>query len=264
VSKKLPTALDNATAWDQLAARYAARYQIDDTRFHLGPNGPGGEELGCTPPPTPPKRILDIGCGSAANAVYLARKGHSVTAIDPSASQVALAKDRVRHARVEIEVLRSSVSDLAQENRRHKSYEWAYAIFSLEYEPDWNAAMRAVSWLLQPTSMFVYCDLHPSISWKDLASDGLDESRKSYFDEGPVKMNWPNTSPDVWMTRYHRTLTTLLRNAGEHGLSLVTALEPTVTRAINSAYEDPDVDELTQVVAGLPYSLTLIFRKDSP
>lgn len=40
----------------------------------------------------PPSRVLDVGCGTGANAVFLAQQGHSVVAIDFVAEAITKAK----------------------------------------------------------------------------------------------------------------------------------------------------------------------------
>jgi cyclopropane fatty-acyl-phospholipid synthase-like methyltransferase len=45
-------------------------------------------------------RVLDIGCSSGENAIFLARKGYAVTAIDYSPSAIVEARRRVKKANV--------------------------------------------------------------------------------------------------------------------------------------------------------------------
>ena len=66
-------------------------------------------DTGITPPEivamiesgrVPPGRALDLGCGTGTNAIYLARHGFSVTAIDLSRRAVSLAKRKTRSAQL--------------------------------------------------------------------------------------------------------------------------------------------------------------------
>ncbi len=51
----------------------------------------------------PPGRALDVGCGEGADAIWLAQRGWSVTAIDISAVAVARARDAAEHVGVAVE-----------------------------------------------------------------------------------------------------------------------------------------------------------------
>jgi len=55
---------------------------------------------------------IDLGCGQGRNAVYLARQGWRVQAVDFSASAVAWARERVAASAVDVTVMRSSVFGL--------------------------------------------------------------------------------------------------------------------------------------------------------
>jgi len=45
-------------------------------------------------------RALDLGCGTGTNAIYLAQRGFTVTAIDVSRRAIALAKRKTRSAQL--------------------------------------------------------------------------------------------------------------------------------------------------------------------
>ena len=80
-------------------------------------------DTGITPPElvamiessrVPIGRALDLGCGTGTNAIYLARHGFSVTAIDLSRRAVAEAKRKIRSAQVadRVQVERGDVTRL--------------------------------------------------------------------------------------------------------------------------------------------------------
>lgn len=106
--------LANRQAWDRLAQPYWERVPIRDDTFHLGPNGPDGIDLDLVPHSSTPLRILDVGCGSGANAVYLARQGHQLTGLDASAAQLDLARLRADKAGVVVTLVEADLSSLAQ------------------------------------------------------------------------------------------------------------------------------------------------------
>lgn len=64
------------------------------------------------PDAPPPASALDLGCGTGADAVYLARRGWTVTAVDVVPKALAAAKERAEQAGVDVQWVRGSVADL--------------------------------------------------------------------------------------------------------------------------------------------------------
>jgi SAM-dependent methyltransferase len=86
-----PTDDGGAAEWD---ARYAEAEQV----WSGNPNGALVAEVSALPP----GRVLDVGCGEGADAVWLARNGWDVTALD--VSQVALDRAALRARRAGVQV----------------------------------------------------------------------------------------------------------------------------------------------------------------
>jgi SAM-dependent methyltransferase len=82
-----------ADEWD---ARYTAQ---DGAKWSGRPNGRLLVEVSGLPP----GRVLDVGCGEGADAIWLARSGWSVTAIDISEVALSRARAAAELAGVEVE-----------------------------------------------------------------------------------------------------------------------------------------------------------------
>lgn len=70
-----------------------------------------------------PGRALDVGCGNGRNAIFLARRGFDVDAVDFSDSAVAWAREEVARAALPVDVWHRSVFDLKLEPG---SYDFVY------------------------------------------------------------------------------------------------------------------------------------------
>jgi SAM-dependent methyltransferase len=62
-----------------------------------------------------PGRAIDLGCGHGRNAVFLAREGFAVEAVDYSQAAIDWAQERVAQAGVPVSLLRANVFDLELE-----------------------------------------------------------------------------------------------------------------------------------------------------
>ena len=66
---------------------------------------------------------IDLGCGTGANAIYLAQNGFEVTGVDYASAAIEKAKDRARAAGVKIEFILDDLTNL-----RHVSGEFEFLL----------------------------------------------------------------------------------------------------------------------------------------
>jgi SAM-dependent methyltransferase len=91
---------------ESLAAEWDARYcESGQAKWSGRPNGRlVAEVAGLTP-----GRALDVGCGEGADAIWLAKHGWTVTAVDVSAVAVSRAQEAARKAGVAVDWIRGDV-----------------------------------------------------------------------------------------------------------------------------------------------------------
>jgi SAM-dependent methyltransferase len=88
--------------------RWEERYAKGDTPWETG--RPSSElQRAVAEIPIRPCRVLELGCGMGANAVWLAQQGFEVTALDLSASAIERARQRADEAGVSVRFLVADV-----------------------------------------------------------------------------------------------------------------------------------------------------------
>jgi SAM-dependent methyltransferase len=181
----------SAADWD---ARYGER---DGLMWSGRPNGRLVAEVEALPP----GRALDVGCGEGADAVWLARRGWAVTAIDISAVAVERAREAGERAGAGVEWI---CGDALQAGLPTRSFD----LVSLQYpalpKAGGDAAVRALLDAVRPGGLLlaVYHDLDDAHR-EHMASRGLDpaafvgaDDLRSLLGDG-FTLEWDAVEPRV-------------------------------------------------------------------
>lgn len=103
------------------------------------------------------KSLLDFGCGMGEEAVYFAKLGARVTAIDISEVGIRLTRQRARHNgvsdRVDARVMRADPTELSA-----ASFDLIHGLGILHHLPDLSQALGEVKRLLRPGGTAVFLE----------------------------------------------------------------------------------------------------------
>ena len=169
------------------------------------------------------KRVLEVGCGSAPCARWLATRGADVVAFDLSAGMLRHARAAGARTGVTIPLVQADAERLPF---RSGVFDLACSSFgAVPFVADSAGLMREVARVLRPGGRWVFSVTHP-IRWvfaDDPGPDGL-IARTSYFDRTPyVEVDADGLATYV---EHHRTLGDRIREIVAAGLRLVDLIEP--------------------------------------
>ena len=145
------------------------------------------------------KRVLDLGCGSGAGAIAVAKQGAIAIAVDGSADNLAAAKRAGDENEVRIEFHQADLADLAFV--RADTIDVVLSVWSLAHVEDLNRVFRQVHRVMKTNAPFVFSLPHPAY---DMIDDDAEPPvvRRSYFDTAPVtnedgSVDYPRTTSEV-------------------------------------------------------------------
>lgn len=169
------------------------------------------------------RRVLEVGCGSAPCARWLAARGAAVVGVDISAGMLRHAADANRATGVDVPLVQASADQLPIADG---SFDLACSAFgAVPFVADSGAVLREVARVLRPGGRWVFAVTHP-MRWifpDDPGPGGLTVTQ-SYFDRTPYLE--VDESGEATYVEHHRTLGDYVRQIHEAGLHLVDLLEP--------------------------------------
>lgn len=228
VTRRAVTAAENVRAnrgwWDADADAYQAEHGdfLGEVDFRWCPEGlreADAHLLG----DVGGQRVVEIGCGAAAAARWLATKGAEVVALDLSAGMLRHAVKSAEHCGVRVPLVQADATHLPFAD---ESFDIACTAFgAVPFVNDSAAVMREVFRVLKPGGRWVFAVTHPMrwIFLDDPGEGGL-VAIHSYFDRRPyVEYDESGTATYV---EHHRTVGDRLRELVAAGFVLTDIVEP--------------------------------------
>jgi SAM-dependent methyltransferase len=169
------------------------------------------------------RRVLEIGCGAAAGARWLATQGAHVVAADLSAGMLRHARRGNESSGVRVPLAQCDAMALPL---RDASVDLVTTAFgAIPFVDDSALVMREVFRVLRPGGRWVYSTTHP-LRWifmDDPGPEGL-VAVHSYFDRRPyVEFDATGT---VTYVEHHRTLGDRVRELVAAGFTVLDLVEP--------------------------------------
>jgi SAM-dependent methyltransferase len=167
--------------------------------------------------------ILEVGCGSAMCARWLARRGARPIAFDVSAGMLRHARAGARRTALDVPLVQADAQYLPF---RGASFDIAFTAFgAVAFVADSARVMREVARVLRPGGRWVFATTHP-IRWAfpdDPGPAGL-TATMSYFDRTPYVEHTAAGVPTY--VEHHRTFGDRVREIAAAGFLLVDVIEP--------------------------------------
>lgn len=129
------------------------------------------------------KRILELGTGNGANAVWLARQGAKVISIDPSSEAIEAGRELAERQEVKVEHHQGDLADVAFV--RADGIDLVLSVYALAAEPDIDRVFRQAHRVLRPECPIVASVPHPAFALVDAGSADPQRIAHSYFDRAP-------------------------------------------------------------------------------
>jgi ubiquinone/menaquinone biosynthesis C-methylase UbiE len=210
--------------WDVDADTYQAEHGqfLGDVDLVWSPEGVREADAGLLGP-VAGRRVLELGCGAASGARWLATQGADVVAVDLSAGMLrhaaaAAARSGVRVPLAQCDAMALPFADGA--------FDIVFTAFgAVPFVDDSAAVMREVHRVLRPGGGWVFSTTHP-MRWIFLDEPGEDGlvAVHSYFDRRPyVEFDAAGTAVYV---EHHRTLGDRVRELVRAGFALLDVVEP--------------------------------------
>lgn len=169
------------------------------------------------------RRVLELGCGAAAGARWLARAGADAVGLDLSAGMLRHARAGAARSRVRVPLVQADGLALPFRDRSFDAVATAFG--AVPFVADSAALMREVARVLRPGGRWVFAVTHPMrwIFLDDPTERGL-VAVHSYFDRRPY-VEYDVDGVPSYMEQ-HRTLGDRVRELVAAGFVLTDLVEP--------------------------------------
>jgi len=167
------------------------------------------------------KRILDLGCGTGANAVLLAEQGAKVIALDAATANVGVARERAEAHEVRVELHQGNLAELAF--LRSDTVDAALSVMALTEVEDLARVFRQVHRVLKPEAPFVLSFPHPAFALFAPAADDPLRAVRPYDHAEPTTRT---LRPELTVTDHPRTIGEIFTTLHRASFGVDQLLEP--------------------------------------
>jgi SAM-dependent methyltransferase len=169
------------------------------------------------------RRVLELGCGAAAGARWLAGQGAGVVGLDLSAGMLRHAREASDRSSVRVPLVQADALALPFSDGAFDIVCTAFG--AVPFVADSAAVMREVARVLRPGGAWVFSITHPMrwVFWDEPDESGL-VVRNSYFDRTPYVERDGRGVPTY--VEQHRTLGDRIRELVAAGFALRDLVEP--------------------------------------
>ncbi len=152
-----------AQAFDAIAPGYDQAYGLENSQVMAWFRQENLDLLQATFPRE--ANLLEVGCGTGEEALYLAQQGYRITATDVSPQMVAITRQKARLAGLDDRITASTLPAGRLHELEHQAqFDGAYASFGcLNCEPDLPELASALATLVKPGGAFV-CSVMARVS----------------------------------------------------------------------------------------------------
>ena len=180
--------------------------------------------------------VLDIGCGTGQLTRELANVSGKLTAVDPSARSIDIAR-RTCFSSGNVSFYVGTVEEFAR-NWSGSPFNIAVANMTLMTCLDLEALVRAVATVVAPDGCFVATITHPWFwpQYRGYANAGWFNYHQEIVLEGPFSISAEIS--DYVTTHVHRPLATYLNSLSQFGFRLDRIMEPYPREEIQALYPD--------------------------
>jgi 2-polyprenyl-3-methyl-5-hydroxy-6-metoxy-1,4-benzoquinol methylase len=206
----------NKSFWSSVAEGYSGKFKGDVNDFYFGPTCPPDSKLHLLPS-LQGKRVLELGCGTGHNAVYLAKHGARVTAIDFSHELIQFAKQIALKNKVKIDFIEGDITKL--DSLVRAKFDIVVSVFSLQYVDTLPQIFKKIKKLLVEGGTFIFSIDHPffrTVSYKTF------KVQEPYWKLGKQVVSVPDGKYEV----HSHTIESLVKDLTAAGLRIDSLSEP--------------------------------------
>ena len=210
------------SGWDEMSDRYQRGAVISTDDVHYGPLIPGEKEFRLLGD-VRGKRLLELACGGAQNAIALAKWGARVTAVDLSSKQLSHARRLVESEAADVALIQADIERLTM--FADESFDAIISSNGIEFVTDLDSCLLEWHRVLRPGGIAVISTVHP------LGAFEWDEGQGAL-----IVRNYFNLPVEVWHDvgetdgqrglTFFRTMEEMFSTLTDVGFSVERILEP--------------------------------------